>query len=64
MPNSTSLLWEGAGGLGADSPTGVPLTESSGKVLPMTQEDVPPPNLNVYVIHYIRLTYLGLGLLA
>ena len=56
MPNSASLLQEVAGGLGADSPTGVPLTESSGKVLPMTQVDVPPPNLYVHVIHYIRLT--------
>ena len=55
MPNSASLLWEVAGGLGMDSPTGVPLTESSGKLLPMTQEDVSPPNLNVHVSHYIRL---------
>ena len=50
VPNSASLLREVAGGLSADSPTGVPLTESSGKVLPMTQVDVPPPNINVHAV--------------
>ena len=48
VPNSASLLREVAGGLGADSPTGVPPTESSGKVLPMTQADLPPPDIHVH----------------
>ena len=46
VPNSASLLREVAGGLGADSPTAVPPIESSGKVLPMTQVDLPPPDIN------------------
>ena len=41
VPNSASLLGEVAGGLSKDTPTEVPLTESPGKVLPTTQEDVP-----------------------
>ena len=52
VPNSASLLREVARGLSADSPTGVPLTESSGKVLPMTQVDVPHPNMNVHAVSF------------
>ena len=54
VPHSTSLLRGVAGGLGAVTPE-VPLTESPGKVLPMTQEDVPPPPL----ICMCMFMYLG-----
>ena len=46
VPNSTPLIREAAGGLGADAPTGVPPTESPGEVLSTYQEDVPPPKLH------------------
>ena len=52
VPNSASLLREVARALSADSPMGVPLTESSGKVLPMTQVDVPHPNMNVHAVSF------------
>ena len=48
--NSASLLREVAVGLGAELPTKFPLTESSGKVLPMTQVDIPPPAINVHAV--------------
>ena len=48
VPNSASLLREVTGGLSADTPTEVPLTDSPGKVLPTTQEDVPPPDFHVH----------------
>ena len=47
--DSAPLIRGAAGGLGAVTPTGVPPTESPGEVLPMIQEDVPPPNFNVRV---------------
>ena len=52
--NSASLLWEVAWGLGADSHMGVPLTESSGEVLPMAQVDFPPPDINVHDVSLAR----------
>ena len=45
VPNSAPLIWGAAGGLGTDTPTGVPPTESPGEVLSTYQEDVPPLNL-------------------
>ena len=49
VPEPAPLIRGAAGGLGADTPTGVPPTESPGEVLPMIQEDVPPPNFSVRV---------------
>ena len=49
VPDSARLMRGAAGGLGADTPTGVPPTESPGLVLLTTQEDLPPPNVNVCV---------------
>ena len=46
------MIREAAGGLGTVTPTGVPPTESPGEVLPTTQEDVPPPNVNVCVTDF------------
>ena len=59
--NSASLLREVAGGLGADSPTGLPLTESSGKVLPMTQVDFPPPDINVHNVNSLARGVVSSG---
>ena len=70
VPHSTSLLRGAAGGLSADTPFEVTLTESPGKVLPMTQEDVPPPppfsylcvHVHVFrVLFYLRFTLLFTG---
>ena len=47
VPNSVSLLREATGGLSAVMPSEVPLTESPGEVLPMTQVDLPPPIISV-----------------
>ena len=54
VPNSVSLLREAAGGLSAVMPSEVPLTESPGEVLPMTQEDLPPPNVSVHDVSLVR----------
>ena len=59
VSNSASLLLEVARGLSADSLTGVPLTESSGKVLPMTQVDVPLPNINVHAVSFFLARGVG-----
>ena len=54
MPNSVSLLREAAGGLSAVTPSEAPLTESPGEMLPMTQEDLPPPNVSVHDVSLVR----------
>ena len=46
VPNSVSLLREAAGGLSTVTPSEALLTESPGEALPMTQEDLPPPNIS------------------
>ena len=48
VPNRVSLLREAAGGLRAGTPFEAPLTESLGEVLPMTQDNLPPPNVSVH----------------
>ena len=61
VPHSASLLWGVAGGLGAATPSEVPLTESPGKVLPMTQEEFPPPPSYLYVhVHVFRVLFFYL----
>ena len=58
VPHSTSLLRGAAGGLGTVTPFEVPLTESPGKVLPMTQGDAPPPRSYLYVhVHVFRVLF-------
>ena len=59
VPDSAPLIRRAAGGLGAVTPTGVPPTESPGEVLPMYQEDVPPPILHVHALHYVRFHSWG-----
>ena len=54
VPNSVSLLREAAGGLSAVTPSEVPLTESPCEVLPMTQEDLRPPNVSVHDVSLVR----------
>ena len=49
------------GGLGSDTPMGVPRTESRGVVLPTTQEDLPPPNVSVCVNNVARSGVSSLG---
>ena len=62
VPHSTSLLRGAAGGLSADTPFEVTLTESPGKVLPMTQEDVSPPPFLICVCMFMYLgCYFTLG---
>ena len=54
VPNSASLLRETTGGLSAVTPSEVLLTESPGEVLPMTQEDHPPPEFHVHDVSLDR----------
>ena len=57
VPHSTSLLRGVVWGLSAVTPSEVPLTESPGKVLPMTQEDVPPPSYLYVHVHVFRVLF-------
>ena len=59
VPNSAPLIRGAAGGLVVVTPTGVPPTESPGEVLSMTQEDVPPPNVNVCVADFVARSGVG-----
>ena len=54
VPNSVSLLREAAGGLSAVTPFEAPLTESPGEALPMTQEDLPPPNISMQDVSLVK----------
>ena len=51
---TVSLLRGAAGGLSAVTPSEVPLTESPGEVLPMTQVDHPPPIISVQDVSLVR----------
>ena len=49
-----SLLREAAGGLSTVTPSEAPLTESPGEALPMSQEDLPPPNISMQDVSLVR----------
>ena len=52
--NSSNLLREAAGGVGAVTPFEAPPTETPGEVLPMTQVDHPPPIISVHNVSLVR----------
>ena len=59
--DSAPVIRGGAGGLGSDTPMGVPTTESPGVVLPTTQGDLPPPNVSVCVNNVASSRVSSLG---
>ena len=54
VPHCSTLLWEATGGVGAVRPFEAPPSETPGKVLPMTQVDLPPPIISVQNVSVAR----------